>query len=154
MLIYLSEANKSPENPKRGVVPLFEKGSARMEDEDEDDNDNEHEEVDLEEYADDVRIGQELVARITPALRELGRLLNKQETRYGEGTFRQYAADIGIDYETAKIIRTTYRAWSREPGRPTSLYVARALNQHPKKYQVWQENPEMSVQDAKTSCEN
>jgi hypothetical protein len=100
-------------------------------------------------YDDAVKLGKKLVLKLRDYQLELGELADGLEPRYGEATLLQFAADIGIDYETLKTYRTTYRAWRDEPGRPASFSVARALNRHPDKYEVYQENPTMSVADAK-----
>ena len=83
-------------------------------------------------------------------------MADKLEPKYGEETLFQFAADIGIDYETLKTYRTTYRAWKDEPESHTSFSIARVLNRHPYKYQVWKEIKDTEyepVQGAKTKIQ-
>jgi hypothetical protein len=100
-------------------------------------------------YDDAVKRGRVIALKLRDYQLELGELADQLEPRYGDETLAQFAADIGVDYETLKTYRTTYRSWRDQPGRPASFSVARALNRHPNKYEVYQENPTMSVQDAK-----
>jgi hypothetical protein len=100
-------------------------------------------------YDEAVKRGKVIALKLRDYQLESGELADQLEPRYGEETLLQFAADIGVDYETLKTYRTTYRSWRDQPGRPASFSVARALNRHPHKYEVYQENPTMSVQDAK-----
>jgi hypothetical protein len=103
-------------------------------------------------YDDAVERGGVIISEMEDYQFELGMLASKLEPKYGEKTLYQFAADIGIDYETLKTYRTTYQAWKDEPSRPASFSIARVLNKHPYKHQVFQEiidTENMSVAGAK-----
>jgi hypothetical protein len=100
-------------------------------------------------YDDAVEQGKHLLNLMRDYQHELGQLAYKLEPKYGDQTLQHFASEIGLDYETLKTYRTTYKAWKDEPDRPASFSVARALNRHPQKYQMFLENEDMSVQDAK-----
>jgi hypothetical protein len=100
-------------------------------------------------YDDAVEQGKHLLNLMRDYQNELGQLAYKLEPKYGDQTLERFASEIGIDYETLKTYRTTYKAWKDEPARPASFSVARALNRHPQKYQIFLDNEDMSVQHAK-----
>ncbi len=101
------------------------------------------------DYDEAVRRGRVIMHEMRDYQLELGELAHQLEPRYGDETLAQFAADIGVDYETLKTYSTTYRAWRNEPGHRPSFSVMRTLNRHPHKYQIYQESPTTSVQDAK-----
>ena len=103
-----------------------------MEDEDDPNTQDEY-------YKDAVIRCRALIIHISDYQFDIGEWAHNIETRYGENTFYQFAAEIGIDVATLRAYRATYRKWKDQPAHPKSFSVARALNMHPQKYEIWQE---------------
>jgi hypothetical protein len=99
-------------------------------------------------YDDGVEKGRNLVSSMKESQFELGLIAYQLEPKYGEQTLERYAEEIGIDYGTLKSYRTAYRAWKDMPVRPKSFSVAKALNRHPRKAEIIQENPDITVNEA------
>jgi hypothetical protein len=71
----------------------------------------------------------------------------KVQKEYGKGRLRQYAEDIGMNYSTLSHCRTTYIKWPQKTGRPV-FWVANALNPHPDRLKIAQQQPELTKQKA------
>jgi hypothetical protein len=69
---------------------------------------------------------------------EIGELADGLVVKYRERTLYDFAAQIGVDYETLKTYRTTWRHWKDESEVPP-FAIARVLNRHPDKQEIWQE---------------
>jgi hypothetical protein len=99
-------------------------------------------------YDEAVERGRNLVLVMKDSLFELGRITDRLEPKYGDSTLQRFAEEIGIDYGTLKSYRTTHKAWKDKSVRPKSFSVAKALNPHPRKAEIIQEKPDISVNDA------
>ncbi len=107
----------------------------------------------MEEYDELVIRGRSLHQMISNHQMEIGELADQVETKYGDETLLQYAADIGIDYATLKNYRTTYGAWKKEPRRPKSYSVARILNRYPHKQELLQQYAKTELVDPENPTE-
>jgi hypothetical protein len=99
-------------------------------------------------YDEAVEQGRRLVLVMKDSQFELGKIADRLEPKYGDSTLQRFAEDIGIDYGTLKSYRTTQKAWKDQPARPKGFSVAKALNPHPRKAEVIQEKPDISVKEA------
>jgi hypothetical protein len=99
-------------------------------------------------YDDAVVEGRNLVSSMKERQFELGRIAAQVESKYEDKTLEHLAEAIGIDYGTLKSYRTTYVAWKDQPARPVSFSVAKTLNPHPRRAEIIQEKPDMSVKEA------
>jgi hypothetical protein len=99
-------------------------------------------------YDDAVEKGRNLVSSMKESQFELGLIAYQLEPQYAKQTLERYAEAIGIDYGTLKSYRTAYRAWKDMPVRPKSFSVAKALNRHPRRAEIVQENPNITVNEA------
>ena len=104
-------------------------------------------------YDEAVVSGRNLVLAMKDSQFELGRIAAQLEPKYGDETLGRFAEEIGIDRGTLKSYRTTYIKWKTEPVRPRSYSVARALNPHPRKADIIQETPELTVKEADKKVE-
>jgi hypothetical protein len=66
----------------------------------------------------------------------MGKLASKVQTAYGKESLRAFANETGISYETIKRYRSVWRAWEKEPVRPTTYSIARALARIPDKARI------------------
>jgi hypothetical protein len=103
-------------------------------------------------YDEAVVRGRNFVLAMKDSQFELGQLADRLEPKYGDENLGRYAEEIGIDHGTLKSYRATYRAWKDEPVCP-SYSVARALNPHPRKADIIQETPELTVKEAEAKVE-
>jgi hypothetical protein len=95
-------------------------------------------------YDDAVEKGRTIVSSMKNMQFELGQIADQLEPKYREETLKRYAEEIGIDYGTLKSYRTTHKAWKDAPVRPP-FSVAKALNRHPRRADIIQENPDITV---------
>jgi hypothetical protein len=91
--------------------------------------------------------GRNLISSVEKSQFELGLLADKVEPKYGDQTLKHAAEELKIDYGTLKSYRTFYKKWKDAPVRPP-FSVAKALNQHPNRADIIQENPDITVTEA------
>jgi hypothetical protein len=82
----------------------------------------------------DIERGKELVQNIKTFVQRttdnqfaLGELANKVQKDYGTDKLGEFAKTIGIDYDTLKGYRTTWRAWKDSQVKPKTFSLAKAL---------------------------
>ena len=74
--------------------------------------------------AEKIRVSEETICA---SRLELGELAHSIETKYGEGTLKDFSKLIGVDYNTLKGCRTVHRGWKNSPVKPRKYSVAKAL---------------------------
>jgi hypothetical protein len=86
---------------------------------------------------------------------ELGELADwVVEKKYGENTLLHYAQEIGTTHTTLNRCRSVWRAWhgpeAPKEATPPKLYsVAQELQAHPRRWEIIQEKPNLTVREAR-----
>ena len=117
---------------------------------------------DAEAWKKDVARGKKLVETLGSSQWELGELSASVSKSYGEARLQKFAKEIGSEFETLKRCRSTWRAWFAIENKkgasalfdspaaiPISFGTANALNNHPNRWQVARQNPDMSRETAR-----
>lgn len=97
-----------------------------------------------------VREGKEIIANEKRGQMRLGELADNLEPKYADRTLAKYAEEIGIGACTLERYRSVYRAWKEKPAPgPVSYAVLRALQDHPDRFAIVKENPELTQAEAR-----
>jgi hypothetical protein len=97
-----------------------------------------------------VRECKEIIANQQRDQLRLGELAANVEKKYGDKTLAKLAEEIGIAACTLERHQSVYNAWKDEkpaPG-PVSYAVLRALQDHPDRFNIVRENPNMTQAQA------
>jgi hypothetical protein len=80
----------------------------------------------------------------------LAKIAAQVETKYGEGTLKQFAKDTGIALCTLQRRRSVWRAWEEIQAVPPKLYsVAQELQAHPERGRIITEEPDITSSRAR-----
>jgi hypothetical protein len=79
----------------------------------------------------------------------LAQIAAQVETKYGEETLKQFAKDTGIALCTLQRRRSVWRAWEKEAASPKCYSVAEALQAHPERGRIIQEQPDITTREAR-----
>jgi hypothetical protein len=103
------------------------------------------------EYEAAVEEGKAVVAAISGKQWALGDLADTIETKYGENRLEQFAKDIDFDgaVSTLERYRDVCRAFPEGRGRPRYFASAQILATHPKRWEIVEHNPDISVREAR-----
>jgi hypothetical protein len=99
------------------------------------------------EYAQAVEQGRALVKAEGDVQWRMGDLACTVATRYGDKTFKNFAADIGVNVKTLSGYRSTASAWPKNTPRG-EFSICRELNAHPDRHKILEDNPEMTNREA------
>jgi len=83
-----------------------------------------------------------------PGWYRLGELADRVEKKWGEQKLERFARDIGENAGLLKRHRSVFRAWKGAPGRPKSFETAKALQTHPRRFDLIREKPDTSKRQA------
>jgi hypothetical protein len=99
-------------------------------------------------YQEAVREGRILAESVDRNNWRLGEIADQLEPVYGDKTLERFADDIGMNYQSLKYCKATYRAWPHHNRRPKTWSVAKALIKHPQKYHIIETEPDITVSQA------
>jgi hypothetical protein len=100
-----------------------------------------------QEYAQAVEDGRALAKAEGDVQWKLGDLATTVTTRYGDKTFKHYAADIGVKFKTLSNYRSTAVAWPKNSPRG-EFSICRELNAVPERHKILEDNPELTNREA------
>lgn len=83
---------------------------------------------------------------------KLGELASQVDKQYGKAKLKEFADELEVSHSMLKDCRTTYLAWPQKAGRP-AFWVARTLNAHPRHVELFEKNPDMTVQEARAKVQ-
>jgi hypothetical protein len=100
-------------------------------------------------FEDGVREGNEILERERQGSLRLGEIADKLERKYADRTLAKFARAIGLAPCTVERHLSVYRAWKGKPARGPVLYgVLRALQDHPDRASIIEENPKLTQKEA------
>jgi hypothetical protein len=101
-------------------------------------------------YDQAVAEGKDIVAEEKRGQLRLGQLAHNVEKKYGDRTLAKFAKEIGISPCTLERHQSVYRAWKEKPAPgPVCYAVLRALQDHPDRYNIVKENPNLTQAKAR-----
>jgi hypothetical protein len=79
---------------------------------------------------------------------KLGELASQVDKEYGQDKLKEFADELGVSTSSLKDCRTTYIAWPEKARRP-AFSIARALNPHPRKFEIVEKKPDITFREAR-----
>jgi hypothetical protein len=105
------------------------------------------------DYDDWVAEAKRLIEAMQYYERKLGELADRVETKYDEEKLAEFARDIGVELTSVIRWRSVYRAYKDAPKEileETSPGVLQALQGHPGRYEILEQNHDLTVREART----
>lgn len=100
-------------------------------------------------FEDGVREGKDILERERQGSLRLGEIADKLERKYADRTLAKFAREIGLAPCTVERHLSVYRAWKEKPALGPVLYgVLRALQDHPDRASIIEENPKLTQKEA------
>jgi hypothetical protein len=93
--------------------------------------------------------GKKLVAALHSKERELGKLADGVETKYGKESLARFAEELEVKVATLNRCRSAYRAFKgTDSGSGASFAVLKALQAHPDRAEIIKDNPKLTKRQA------